>query len=327
MTYQRLCSPINLVAGFMATMLVALPDNAMSQTKYPSWSNPNAPATAAGGSQVQQFADELNKLINDAERDRAASPQFLRDLRDLARRHDNPWRVSLLKDDFSDGNFTQNPVWSVTKGQFRIERGFGLRGSFDQTSTSTTSSGSSNSGSSSSGGDAAAQLLGAILNQALGGGKKSSGSTQSSTASSSAVPQAAIHSAARITNAFSLRMELTSWKTEGFLEIGPYQGSGRTSGYRLIYRAGKTPSLELVRFSSRGTGLIDNYNQALAFEDKRTHVIEWTRDQFGEMKIGVDGKEVIKTNDQSFRDAFDGFSLTNNGGDFIVSKLTIEGTN
>ena len=61
-------------------------------------------------------------------------------------------------------------------------------------------------------------------------------------------------------------------------------------------------------------------------EDKRTHVILWTRDRFGEMSVSVDGKELIKTNDRRFLESFTGFKLTNHGGDYIISRVTIDGT-
>ncbi len=306
------------VAAALASAFTVSGLQAQTST-YPSWTNPNAPQTTTANKPNEELVDELNKLIDQAERDRAASPQFLRDLRDLARRHDNPWRVSLLKDDFSDGDFTQNPVWKVTKGQYRIERNFGLRGFFDSTSqsSSTSSSGSSQKA------DPAAQLLGAILNQALGGGQSGSGSSQTQNTS---LPVAAIHTAKTITNAFSINLELTSWKNEGFLEIGPYQGGNRDAGYRLRYHTGKNPSFELLRVSSRGSGVIDTHNAAISLEDKKTHAISWTRDQFGEMTISVDGKQIMKSTDQSFRNVFDGFALNNHGGDYIISRITIDGT-
>ncbi len=308
----------NAVAATVASTFAVSGAHAQT-TIHPSWTNPNARQTTSSNKPNEEFVDDLNKLIDQAERDRAASPQFLRDLRDLARRYDNPWRASLLKDDFSDGDFTQNPVWKVTKGQYRIERNFGLRGFFDSTSTSSSSSSSSSQKA-----DPAAQLLGAILNQALGGGQ--GGSSSSKTSQNTSLPVAAIHTAKTITNAFSINLELTSWKNEGFLEIGPYQGGNREAGYRLRYHTSKNPSFELLRVSSRGSGIIDTHNAAISLEDKKTHAISWTRDQFGDMTISVDGKQIMKSIDQSFRNVFDGFTLNNHGGDYIISRITINGT-
>ena len=301
-------------AVLTAGLALALASPAEAQNnRYNQWTNPDG-TSQQKAKEAQAFADELNKLVKEAERARAADPQFLRDLRDLARKYDNPWRVSQLNETFSDGDFTQNPVWTVSKGKFWIERGFGLRASFDQTQSSPDTSSSKS--------DPAAQILGAILNQALGGGGGSAGDANPITGK---LPQAAIHTATPISNAFVLRLEMTSWKDRGFFEVGPYQGENRSAGYRLLYRTGKTPSVELVRISSRGTGLIDSYNQALKLEDKKTHLLEWTRDQFGEMKVSVDSKEIIKTNDRSFRAPFDGLTLINNGGDYIISRVSVHG--
>ena len=52
---------------------------------------------------------------------------FLGDLKALSARYDNPWTQRLLFDDFSDGDFQRNPVWSVTSGEFWVEQGYGLR--------------------------------------------------------------------------------------------------------------------------------------------------------------------------------------------------------
>jgi len=305
-----------LLASVLTVALVltqTTPADAQS-SRYNQWTNPDG-TSQQKEKEARAFADELNKLVDEAERARAADPQFLRDLRDLARKYDNPWRVTQLNDTFTDGDFTKNPVWTVSKGKFWVERGFGLRASFDQTQSSPSTSSSKS--------DPAAQILGAILNQALGGG--GGGSSGEPNPITGKLPQAAIHTATRISNAFAIRLEMTSWKDKGFFEVGPYQGENRSAGYRLLYRTGKTPSVELVRVSSRGTGLIESYNQALNLEDKKTHLLEWTRDQFGEMKVSVDGKEIIKTNDRSFRDPFDGLSIINNGGDYIISRVTVHG--
>lgn len=302
-----------------AALTILLAGPTVAQERYTPWQNPDAAKQSAG--QLQGIVNDLNKLVDDAERSRAADPRFLRDLRDLARRYDRPWQRIILSDDFSDGDFTQNPVWSVSQGKFFIERGYGLRGSGAASSSESSSGGQQPKRSE----DVAVQLFGAILNQALGGGQ-SGNSANSGQQSATTDKRAVISTATRITNAFAMRLQFTSWKNEGQLEIGPYQGESRAAGYRLVYRSGGTPSLELRRTSGQGSSVLGTARATLRLEDQKPHQIEWTRDSFGKMVVRVDGKDVLQADDRGYRDPFDGFQLINAGGDYILSRITIEGT-
>jgi hypothetical protein len=71
--------------------------------------------------------DRLETLIERAERDRAADPNFLRDLRDALEDFEGSQVVAVIVDDFSDGDYTRNPRWSVVEGNFSVERNRGLR--------------------------------------------------------------------------------------------------------------------------------------------------------------------------------------------------------
>tara|TARA_B100000315_G_C14584675_1_gene592302 strand:+ start:2928 stop:3281 length:354 start_codon:yes stop_codon:yes gene_type:complete len=96
-----------------AVLIIFSAQSGSAQTKYNTWNDPNAPTPAVGqqaSNDLQKLIDELNKMVGEAERDRAAAPAFLRDLRDLTRRYDVPWRVDLVSETFSDGNFTANPT-------------------------------------------------------------------------------------------------------------------------------------------------------------------------------------------------------------------------
>lgn len=55
----------------------------------------------------------------------AADLAFLRDMRNLARRLDQPRTTVVLSDQFQDGNFEDNPKWRVTSGVYWIEKNWG----------------------------------------------------------------------------------------------------------------------------------------------------------------------------------------------------------
>lgn len=301
-------------------LLSVAPSAFAADQGYSSWTDPNAAAKAE--SQVQGIVDELNRLVTQAEKDRAASPGFLRDLRALARRYDNPWQALIVSDAFVDGDFTANPTWSVVSGRWWVERGYGLRSESPAPQAAAAQPDPHPSGKEDRK-QAAQQLLGAILNQALGGRQQ-----QQAAPTQAPAPQAGpavIRLDATITNAFMLQMQVTSWQAEGEWQVGPYQGAAAEAGYRLAYRPGTRPVLELLRVSSRGASIVDSAALATGMEDRNTHKITWSRDAFGSMEVQVDGKAVLKADDRGFRDAFAGLVVQSRGGDVVMSRLDLYG--
>ena len=94
----------------LACLALALPAAAQQQ-KYAPWIDPGAPKV---NEQLQDFIGRLKGLIDEAESSRAANPRFLRDLRNLAEGVEVPWRKNVLFEDFSDGDYTTDPAWTVT---------------------------------------------------------------------------------------------------------------------------------------------------------------------------------------------------------------------
>ena len=82
-------------------------------SKYQQW-----PGADTGSNDVNQLVQEIQKLVDQAERDKAADPQFLDDLRGVLADYQNPWTTRLLYDDFRDGNYTAAPAWTVSAGVF-----------------------------------------------------------------------------------------------------------------------------------------------------------------------------------------------------------------
>jgi len=307
------------IAIVFLSLALALPaSSAAAQQRYQQWGNPDqgAAAQSAQSGRLQEFTDRLNKLVDEAEKSRAADPRFLRDLRDLARGFDRPWRRQILSDDFLDGDYTANPGWSVTAGRYWVEKGWGLRTAIEP-GQAVAPPGDKSGDRRSQRKDAAIALLGAVLNQATGN-KRGGGS-----APAAAQAVAAIQVPATITNAFAIEMELSSWKPQGRFEIGPYQGTAADNGYRLAYRPGG--GFVLSRVSARGASIIDS-TTATPLEDKKPHRVEWTRAASGVMTVTLDGKKILEATDRGIGQPFAGVTMVNRGGDYIVKRITVSGT-
>ncbi len=277
-----------------------------------------APSTTAmvpedDAAKLAAALDDLRGITDEAERTRAADRSVIAQLRDLIRRYDWPWRVALFSDDFRDGDFNRDPAWRVAMGNFQVEADLGLRVRFKPSKEATTTQQ----------GDSAKLLLGAILGEIL---KQQGGNETDQTASAT---HAEIFLRVPITNAFVIRVQLASLRKPGKagrLAIGPYQGTDRAVGYRLVYVAGKQPAIELVRFSRSGSAVIDAQNLEAGLEDGRFHDLEWRRAPDGTMSVLIDGALVLETIDRRLRDPFAGLSIITPKGDFGIRQISADGT-
>ena len=287
--------------------------------------DPLSPAAAqsepTGQGQLQDFINELKSQLQRGERERLIDPWFLRDLRQTIGRYEYPWGKRLFGDDFSGRGPQPDPPWQVTAGEFLIDWRYGLRSVVQPRSQAREERRVTEE-------KAVKQLFGEILKEAIRGKEEQREPTEAPPAEASF---AAAIVPVTITNAFALRLEMTSRSVEGLVgarfEFGPYQGKEASVGYRLVHMPGATPSLELISVSPRGTvSTIELYGKPLKLEDGQVHVIEWTRDADGLMVIRVDGTEVINVADRRFRNRFDGFAVVNSGGDYALRIITIDGT-
>ncbi len=72
---------------------------------------------ASDNEQVQGLVDKLQAITEKARRERAADRWLLTSLEELVERYNWPWRDTLVTEDFSDGNFHQDPAWQVRSGR------------------------------------------------------------------------------------------------------------------------------------------------------------------------------------------------------------------
>ncbi len=299
---------------FIIALLLAGP--ASAQTTYSEWSNPDS---SGANPQTQQLIDRLNKLIDEAEKARAADPAFLRDLRDLTLAPVTATVTAkpqiVLNDDFGDGDFSANPVWNISAGKYWIEQGWGLRSAVTQQAETPQAQQQTIKEKNR---NAALAILGAVLNQST------SNNSVANTASAPTQPSSAVISTeAPIANAFVMEFDIYSSQPLGRLDIGPYQGTNLVSGYRLSYTPGG--AMQIISSSARGINVVAESQAAISLEDKQTHTIRWTRDGAGRMNISIDGSAVIEGADRSFADPFQGLAIDNQGGDYIIRRIAVNG--
>ena len=278
-------------------------NNAQNTGQYSEWhANQNNDAG---------LIQELNKLINTAERDRAADWQFLRDLRQAISRYDRPWQRRILLDDFHDGNVTANPAWQVISGNFSIDR-YGLR------TYVTPSSSQQNSQNSQDNGDVGSLVFGALLEELAKNKSADQGQDSNSQVDAMLVPL-------KISNAFQCQINATALRDNGQMEWTVYVGRDHRRGYRLIWYTGSTAVFELVTIDPHGSRVLQRVQTPDTTRRGRSAQIEWNRNQYGEMQVMVDGQRIISVRDNGFSSNFNGFMLANRGGEFSVRQVQIDG--
>jgi len=291
-----------------------------SGSRYQSWQPPAGetvqPAHQDNQPKMQKMIDELNQLIDDADKARAADRTFIQDLRDVVNQYDWPWRKTLLEEDFTDGYLTTKYKWNIIAGDFEQKRGLGLHSNIvAQQTTSKSSKKLSDE-------EAAAALIGAIFNQALKSRNNKSNNTPSN---QQHISKASIISKSTVTNAFAIKLDVDVRSQQGKLEIGVYQGQPGGTGYRLVFLPGPSASIEVQRIGSRGRSTIDVAEKITAKGDQ-IHQILWTRSKQGNMSIKLNDSIIMQLTDRTFKDSFNGVIINNEGGEFALQRMTIQGS-
>lgn len=286
----------------LTIVALALPFAASAQSsRYGTWQQ--------GGVDGGALLKELGKLIDEAERARAADPRFIRDLRSLVRRHGNPWQVSLLNETFSDGDFTRNPAWTVASGKFKATRQGGL------SSDVAIYRSQSGSGGRQSKETVAIQLLGALLSKDQDRDSGRGGYERG---------PAEIYLPLKISNSFSMQVDFGGRGEGGVFEFRVYQGKRRLRGYVLAYS--DQAGLTLMRRNRGSEEVLQSARLKQGLLDGVEHKIVWTRARDGEMAVSVDDKEVFRVVDLGLSDPFEGFRMVNGGGQQVLFGVRIDGT-
>jgi hypothetical protein len=315
--------PAVLISGLLANTSAVAQDSRYSN----NWSNPDRPAAAlptqGRSAALNELLKELKGLVGEAEQMRAADPRFLRDLRRLARRYSWPWSQLVAIDDFTDGNYTKNPRWTVISGKFQV--GYdGLVTRFSKRRLQARTTGD-NREQSRNDRDVGRDLLGSIFRELSRNDRSRREQEPSRPAHIQNSTEAKIELRQSIPNSFALQVVLRARDvTGGELRFGLGQGKAG-NGYYLVYTPGEWSPISLVRSGARGEAVIEGSSTKVKLDDGADHTILITRSRRGSMRVSLDGKQLFQVRDRTFKSAFDRFVMINRGGIYTVRSVSIHG--
>lgn len=250
------------------------------------------------GKATQKLLTDLKAKVAQAEKDQAASPDFLEDLKKLIADYEAATIVSQAKpfiDNFSDNEFATNPTWKVTAGTWQVDKSGSNRGLVSKIRQQANLN----------------SLLGNLLNP--------QGTAQQ------ANPQyAAIYTKAKLPGTFTASTKFTSKDRYGGLQVSLYQGASAQNQYRVSYQPGNSQALLLQRVAASGATLLGSYNGAINLEDGNAHELTFSRDAAGKMMVLLDGQTVIAASDKTLTGDFDGILLTNIGGSYWIREVAVK---
>lgn len=276
---------------------------------------------------LQSLVDELRSLVEKSRDQRAADRWLQQALEDLVSKYDWPWREELLFDDFSDGNFTTDPAWTVASGKFWIDSSLGLR-SRVQPPRQARAEETPSERSRDSQRDLGSALVDTLLDQAFKRDEPREDRSRSREDDSEKGP-ARIRLAAQITNAFFLEMAFSVHNepgVEGRFEIDLLQDPAGDYGYLLAIHTGEAGMMDLYRLRRGQRELVSSSRLESGLGNGERHELVWRQAENGQVEVLVDDKEIMDLRDKAFRDGYRWLELVNQSGELAVRQVKILGT-
>ena len=265
---------------------------------------------------VSPLIRELDVLLEKGEKSKLAPAPFLQDLKNIIKKYRPVVRQKLLLDTFSDGDFTHNPTWKVVRGKFRIDGNgslFSAVGGLDDTLQMQK-------GGVVPEANAKRKQMGQILElmQALSNEGRS-------VTPKKATKRYVISSLVPTPNSFDLSLNFRSGRSKGHAEVGLFVNHEQKTGYRLLLFSdpASNQSLSLVRYEE-GRSHILRWAGGLFLGNGLSHHIRWQRLDSGQMKVWIDGVEMLRVRDSGLWNGFSGLLLANEKGEFAFDNISLQ---
>ena len=262
-----------------------------------------APASAqragAGAPDIQPLVEELRALTERNERRGRIDPAFIATLHEFIDTYEQPWTRTVLSDDFSDGDHTRAPAWTVIEGDFQVDGRYGLVVRPQARSSAQ--------------GDGRRELAAAIIGGLLGG--QGGGAVPASA-------RARIETPVALANAFAVEADLSAIGRGAVLRLGVAQGAGDDGGYRLVVQDSANPTLRLERAGSRGGAVIASHDGRLQADTRGQRRLRWTRGRNGLMRVLLNDEALLEATDRGLRDGFTRVVVESVGGELGLRRIS-----
>ena len=260
---------------------------------------------------LKELLTELEEKIQDADERMVAHPKFLDELRALIDKFRGKLRQVFLKEDFADGDYRTNPTWIVDSGRFQMTPSQRLysRVPVDRPTTTTTSREKSD-------------VVGVLLQEVMRSALEKEGKRESAPVPS----KASIHTLTQIGPAFEVDLSFVSQSPWGSMELVLLGGEPAIARYRMIYHAAPSADRPIQIIRERGSRryTIESATLYPDLDDGVPHRLQWIRDYRGQMRVLVDGEEVLSTVEVFYQTDFAGLSLVNRGGTYEWGPIQVQ---
>jgi hypothetical protein len=260
---------------------------------------------------LESMLNELQQTIDDADKRMVAHPRFLDELREMVKRYKAKLRNIYLFEDFADGDLIQDPKWSVISGKFRVTADSRV---WSQVFVDASLQGSTSSSEET---NPFAIILGEIARaQDKKKAKKQGTSTDENAVIQTLVP---------IGPAFEVDLTFVSDSSRGAMQIVLLGGTPAAAYYRLIYQASPSPDRPIKIIRQRGSQqfIIETATRYPNLDDGAPHQLQWIRDSAGNMRVLIDGSEVLNTIELYYKKEFSGLALVNSGGTYEWGPIQV----